>query len=94
MPGPKRILILTTFPLYQEPLLSVFTVNRYYIPIYTVVTDLVTMHRLWFDPGVETCLAPTSQAHELALSYKMYSTTLAARCSWPWWLARTKSFTT
>jgi hypothetical protein len=32
MPGPKRILILTTFPLYQEPLLSVFTVNRYLHP--------------------------------------------------------------
>jgi len=63
--------ILTTFPLYQEPLLSVFTVNRYYIPIYTVVTDLVTIHRLWFDPGVEACLVPTSQVRDLALSYKM-----------------------
>jgi 1,2-diacylglycerol 3-beta-galactosyltransferase len=63
--------ILTTFPLYQEPLLSVFTVNRYYIPIYTVVTDLVTIHRLWFDPGVEACLVPTSQVRELALSYNM-----------------------
>ncbi len=63
--------ILTTFPIYQEPLLSVFTINHYYIPIYTVVTDLVTVHNLWFDPGVEACLVPTAQVRELALSYHM-----------------------
>jgi 1,2-diacylglycerol 3-beta-galactosyltransferase len=63
--------ILTTFPLYQEPLLSVFTVNRYYVPIYTVVTDLVTVHHLWFYPGVDALLVPTSQVRELALSYNM-----------------------
>ena len=63
--------ILTTFPLYQEPLLAVFTVNRYYVPIYTVVTDLATVHHLWFDPGVEACLVPTLLVRDLALSYNM-----------------------
>jgi 1,2-diacylglycerol 3-beta-galactosyltransferase len=63
--------ILVNYPIYQEPLRSVFTVNRYYVPIYTVVTDLADMHRMWFDPGVDACLVPTSKARELALSYNM-----------------------
>ena len=63
--------ILVIYPIYQEPLRAVFTVNRYYVPIYTVVTDLASMHRMWFDPGVDACLVPTAKTRELALSYNM-----------------------
>lgn len=61
--------ILTTYPLYQAPLIAVFTVNRYYIPLLTVITDLVSVHRLWFYPKVEACLVPTTILKEVALSH-------------------------
>ena len=63
--------VLVTYPIYQAPLRAVFTVNRYYVPIYTVVTDLATVHHLWFDPGVVGCLVPTLQVRQLALSSNM-----------------------
>lgn len=60
--------IVSTYPLYQAPLVSYFTLNHYYVPLTTVVTDLVTVHRLWFSPGVEMCLVPTSEVQALALN--------------------------
>jgi 1,2-diacylglycerol 3-beta-galactosyltransferase len=63
--------ILVTYPIYQEPLRAVFTINRYYVPIYTVVTDLATVHRLWFDPGVDACLVPTIKVREQAFANNM-----------------------
>ncbi len=63
--------IVTTYPLYQAPLNSYFTVNRYRVPFITVVTDLVTVHRIWFSPSVELCLVPTTEVKKLALSNGM-----------------------
>ena len=59
--------ILTTYPLYQAPLDAVFTIGRFYIPLITVVTDLATVHRLWFNKAVSHCLVPTPQVRDLAL---------------------------
>jgi 1,2-diacylglycerol 3-beta-galactosyltransferase len=59
--------VVTTFPLYQAPLEAVFTVFRYYIPVITVVTDLVSIHRMWFHRVVEYCLVPTEIVQGLAL---------------------------
>lgn len=59
--------IVTTYPLYQTPLSAVFTINRYSVPLYTVITDLITVHRLWFHPLVEGCLAPTQEVYDLAV---------------------------
>jgi 1,2-diacylglycerol 3-beta-galactosyltransferase len=59
--------IVTTYPMYQAPLNSYFTINRYRVPLITVVTDLVTVHRMWFSPRVELCLVPTTEVQELAL---------------------------
>jgi 1,2-diacylglycerol 3-beta-galactosyltransferase len=59
--------IVTTYPMYQAPLNSYFTINRYRVPLITVVTDLVTVHRMWFSPSVELCLVPTTEVQELAL---------------------------
>lgn len=59
--------IVTTYPLYQAPLNSYFTINRYRVPLITVITDLVTVHRMWFSPNVELCLVPTTEVEKLAL---------------------------
>ncbi len=59
--------IVTTYPLYQAPLEAVFTISRRYVPLITVVTDLATVHRIWFNDTVDLCLVPTSRVRELAL---------------------------
>jgi 1,2-diacylglycerol 3-beta-galactosyltransferase len=61
--------ILTTYPLYQAPLTAVFTISRRFIPLLTVITDLVTVHRLWFHDRVDYCLVPTQAVYDLALEY-------------------------
>jgi 1,2-diacylglycerol 3-beta-galactosyltransferase len=58
--------ILSTYPLYQSPLTAVFAIGRMYIPLLTVVTDLVTVHRIWFHKNVDACLVATDQVAELA----------------------------
>jgi 1,2-diacylglycerol 3-beta-galactosyltransferase len=63
--------IATTYPMYQAPLNSYFTINRYFVPLITVVTDLVTVHRMWFSPNVEMCLVPTEEVRQLALKNGM-----------------------
>jgi len=61
--------IVTTYPLYQSPLAAVTSVLKIDIPILTVITDLVTVHRLWFNDDVDACLAPTEAVVELAREY-------------------------
>jgi 1,2-diacylglycerol 3-beta-galactosyltransferase len=59
--------VVSTYPLYQAPLEAYLTLSRRYIPVFTVVTDLVTVHRLWLNDSVDRCLVPTPQVRELAL---------------------------
>lgn len=58
--------ILATYPLYQSALNALFAVNRRFVPLLTVVTDLVTVHRLWFNKDVSTCLVPNDLVWSLA----------------------------
>jgi 1,2-diacylglycerol 3-beta-galactosyltransferase len=60
--------IVTTYPLYQSALEAVFTVERIQIPLYTVVTDLASVHRLWFHNVVTTCMVPNSLVKNMALA--------------------------
>lgn len=62
-------LILNTYPLYHSPLSAIFTVHKFFIPLYTIVTDLATVHRLWFNPEVDGFFIPTKAVHDLAISY-------------------------
>jgi 1,2-diacylglycerol 3-beta-galactosyltransferase len=61
--------IVTTYPLYQSPLLAVASVSKFNTPILTVITDLVTVHRLWFNDDVDACLVPTTAVRDLAIEY-------------------------
>jgi 1,2-diacylglycerol 3-beta-galactosyltransferase len=61
--------IVTTYPLYQAPLISYFKLNKYYVPLITVVTDLISVHRIWFSPGVNACLVPTTEVEALAVKH-------------------------
>jgi 1,2-diacylglycerol 3-beta-galactosyltransferase len=59
--------IVSTYPLYQAPLAALFALSGCYIPLLTVVTDLVTVHGLWFNGDVDCCLVPTRAVLEKAL---------------------------
>ena len=63
--------IASTYPLYQAPLEAVFTISRRYVPVITIVTDLATVHRIWFNNMVDLCLVHTARVREIALDAGM-----------------------
>jgi 1,2-diacylglycerol 3-beta-galactosyltransferase len=63
--------IVTTYPLYQAPLWAIYTLGRQRVPLITVVTDLATIHGIWFHKVADLCLVPTPQAAKLALSHDL-----------------------
>ena len=61
--------IISTYPLYQSPIEAVFTLMNREIPLLTVVTDLATVHRIWFNRTADACLVPNEIVRGLALQY-------------------------
>jgi len=59
--------IVSTHPYYQAPLASVSVINNDYVPVLTVVTDLSTVHSLWFHRDVDMLLVPTEIVAQRAL---------------------------
>jgi 1,2-diacylglycerol 3-beta-galactosyltransferase len=59
--------IVSTYPFYLEPLNFVFDRTREAIPLVSVITDLVTVHTIWFSPRVDLCLVPTGLVRRKAL---------------------------
>ena len=60
--------VLSTYPMYQSAIITLFRSRKYRVPFYTVVTDLATVHRLWFHPGVDGLLVPNQLVADLAMS--------------------------
>jgi 1,2-diacylglycerol 3-beta-galactosyltransferase len=60
-------LVISVHPLMQEIPRMVLERTGRRVPFVTVVTDLVTMAPVWFDPGVALCFVPSDEAHDLAL---------------------------
>jgi 1,2-diacylglycerol 3-beta-galactosyltransferase len=60
--------ILTTYPLYHAPLQAYSTLTDKSIPILTTVTDLATVHKLWFNNHVTACCVPTEEVYNLAIN--------------------------
>lgn len=63
--------VLITFPMYQAPLAQVFKNRKYRVPYYTVITDLSTIHRIWFNPRVDGCLVPNQYVADLAMNSRV-----------------------
>ncbi|MEP7285523.1 MAG: glycosyltransferase [Chloroflexota bacterium] len=59
--------IVDTYESYLAPLDAVFTINRRHIPVITVVTDLATVHRTWFNTVTDLCCVPTQIVFDLAV---------------------------
>lgn len=54
--------VVSTHPAYQAAIAAVFAMNRHYVPLLLVVTDLAAVHGLWFNDDVDMCLVPTQVA--------------------------------
>jgi 1,2-diacylglycerol 3-beta-galactosyltransferase len=63
----KPDLIITTYPIFQAPLIVACDSEGLEIPIMTVVTDLVTVHQIWFNDKVTQLTVPTESVRKLAL---------------------------
>jgi 1,2-diacylglycerol 3-beta-galactosyltransferase len=64
----KPDLILSTYPLYQAPLSTVLDLNGLAsVPLVAAVTDLVTVHHVWFNTHVTRCAIPTEAVKQKAL---------------------------
>jgi 1,2-diacylglycerol 3-beta-galactosyltransferase len=63
--------ILSTYPMYPPVLTTLFHQKRYRVPLYSSVTDLSTVHRLWFHRKVDGLLVPNSLVADMATSYGM-----------------------
>jgi len=62
-------MVVSVHPLATTTALKALGARR--PPFYTVVTDLVTTHALWFDTRADRILLPTEQARERALHHHM-----------------------
>jgi len=61
--------ILSTYPLYQSAIRAVLTLTRAPIPLLVSITDLVTVHRIWFNSGVDRYFVPNNLVRSLAINY-------------------------
>ncbi len=61
--------IITVKEDYLAPLSALFELTGEKLPVVTVVTDLTTIHRMWFHPVADYCVVPTRQATQLANRY-------------------------
>ncbi|MGH2606754.1 MAG: MGDG synthase family glycosyltransferase [Anaerolineales bacterium] len=59
--------IISTYPVYAYPLVALFAVRRQAVPLLVVITDLASVHRVWFHKSVDLCLVPTPAVCDLAL---------------------------
>lgn len=63
--------IFSTYPLYQEPLSAIFKIQRNFIPLLAAVTDLVTVHRIWYNTHVDNLLVPNQIVYDAALASRV-----------------------
>ena len=59
--------IISTYPLYQAALGAVFSITKKFIPLMTVVTDLITVHQIWFSEYSDLTVVPTPTVRDLAV---------------------------
>ena len=60
-------LVITTYPIFQAPLDAINKLGNFHVPYITVVTDLVTVHHVWFNTGVSFLTVPTKAGAQRAI---------------------------
>jgi hypothetical protein len=61
--------VVTIYPLYQAPLWAVKAIEGRKVPLLTIVTDLVAVHRVWFSRAADLCLMLMEAARDTAPHY-------------------------
>jgi 1,2-diacylglycerol 3-beta-galactosyltransferase len=56
--------VVSTYPTFHAPLQAVRVLEDWDVPIVSVVTDLVNVHRLWWADYVDLCVVATDAARE------------------------------
>lgn len=69
-------LIIVTHPMYLEPLNTIFRVAGRTIPIITIVTDLGTVQKIWFNDVSKITFVPTERVYDLAIQAKLPASTV------------------
>jgi UDP-N-acetylglucosamine:LPS N-acetylglucosamine transferase len=59
--------VVITFPTYQYPVAAYRRLSGHNVPLVTIVTDLMSLQKMWFSPSADLCLVPTRHAADLAL---------------------------
>jgi 1,2-diacylglycerol 3-beta-galactosyltransferase len=59
--------VVSTWPLYQAPLSALFRLNGRRTALITVVTDLISVHRVWFNNATDRLVVPTEEVRDLAI---------------------------
>ncbi len=73
----KPNLILTTYPIYAAPLTALQKADNLATPIISTVTDLVTVHHVWFHEGLTLLTVPTQAVRKRALEAGLQTEQLA-----------------
>ncbi|MDX9850606.1 MAG: glycosyltransferase [Anaerolineaceae bacterium] len=60
-------IIVNTYPLYQAPFVAVRSLHKFNIPMVTLITDLATVHQVWFNDKVDWLVVPTDIVREDAI---------------------------
>lgn len=60
--------VLNTYPMYQAAITQFQSNLQKRVPVFTVVTDLATVHRIWFHKEVDGFLVPNHIVAKLAVS--------------------------
>lgn len=61
--------VISTYPLYLPALVAIERIERRDIATMCAVTDLATVHRIWFEEGIDVYVVPTDAVAKLALQY-------------------------
>jgi len=64
-------LILTTYPIYPAPLTALQESDNLDLPVIATVTDLVTVHHVWFHTNLNLLTVPTKIVYQKALEAGM-----------------------
>jgi 1,2-diacylglycerol 3-beta-galactosyltransferase len=59
--------VVITFPTYQSTFEAYRRISGNRIPMATIVTDLISLQRMWFHKATDLCLVPTQVAADLAV---------------------------
>jgi 1,2-diacylglycerol 3-beta-galactosyltransferase len=59
--------IVCTFSIYPAILSAIFNQENHRVPIITVITDMGSVHSLWFYPHTDLSLVPNQFVYDLAL---------------------------